>query len=147
MLLLGCLMLIPAPAAAQSQGSSTSAAATQGARAKLPGPFADNATIEARLQEIVDLAKKSSENKHRYDIRTLTCEEFLRLSASKDPDDYAVMAMLMVWTHGYHSGLKGINFQAYPLDTAGVVSLTTQMVAVCRKNPRKLFHVAAAKLD
>ncbi len=113
----------------------------------VPGPFADDATIQQRLEEIVELAKKSTEDAHRYDITTLTCSEFLELAASNDPNDYAVMAMLMVWTHGYHSGLRGVNFHAYPLDTQGIVSLTTQMVSVCREHPKELFHVAALHLD
>jgi len=151
-ILLASLTTVSTAGAQQTQSLSSSTQAVtsvqgKSTQAKAPGPFASDSAIEERLQEIVELAKKSSEDKHRYDIRTLTCSEFLRLSASTDPDDYAVMAMLMVWTHGYHSGLKGINFQAYPLDTHGVVSLTTQMVSVCKKHPRELFHVAATHLD
>jgi len=148
--ILGVALAVSGPAAAQQTQGGSAADTPPGASATVntvPGEFADDATIEQRLQEIVELAKKSSEDKHRYDIRTLTCAEFLNLAASNDPNDYAVMAMLMVWTHGYHSGLRGVNFQAYPLDTEGIVSLTTQMVDICKQHPKELFHVAATHLD
>jgi len=141
-----CAILIwVAPAARAQQVEPSTGDAGTGSVA--PGPFAADETIEERLREIVDLAKRASEDHHRYDLTTLTCGEFLTLSASESPDDYAVMAMLMVWTHGYHSGLRGLNFHAYPLDTEGIVSLTSQMVSICKARPRELFHVAAARLD
>ncbi len=156
--MIGMTLGICGPAPAQETGGAASKAAAaapaspQGAETAqspgvAPGEFADDTTIQQRLQEIVELAKKSTEDAHRYDITTLTCAQFLELSASQDPNDYAVMAMLMVWVHGYHNGLRGINFHAYPLDTQGIVSLTTQMVSICKDHPKELFHVAAAHLD
>ncbi len=141
-----CLWLV-LPAAAQQPTASPGTTGSPPVTGVAPGPFADDETIEQRLREIVELAKQASEDHHRYDLTTLTCEQFLTLSSSDSPDDYAVMAMLMVWTHGYHSGLRGLNFHAYPLDTEGIVSLTTQMVSICKARPRELFHVAAARLD
>jgi len=136
-----------APAASQQTGTVSGATPMGGTGTVVPKAFAGDKTIEQRMEEIVELAKKSTQDAHRYDISTLTCSEFLELSASDDPDDYAVMAMLMVWTHGYHSGLKGINFHAYPLDTQGIVHLTGQMASICRTHPKELFHVAALRLD
>lgn len=144
---LGLALALCSPAWPQESVPAAPAPETAFAGDAVPEPFADDTTIEQRLREIVELAKQASEDHHEYDLRTLTCGEFLTLAASDDPNDYAVMAMLMVWAHGYHSGLRGLDFQAYPLDTAGIVSLTTQMVGACREHPKELFHVAAARLD
>jgi len=104
-------------------------------------------TFEDHLVSIIDVATASSEVEHRINVETLSCGEFVALTVSGSETDRALAAMLMVWAHGYHSGLQGLNFEARPVSMEAMVKITRDSITVCRDNPEMLFHTAISKID
>ena len=104
-------------------------------------------TVEDHLISIVDAAAASAEVDHRVHLETLSCGEFASIAASGEHTDRAVASMLMVWAHGYYSGLHGLDFEAHPVSIEEMVALTKSAIQLCRDNPEMLFHTAISKLE
>lgn len=121
------------PASAEETGSSDADSGVE------PG-------VQEHLVEIVETARRSSEDAHRYNLETLSCSEFEQLALSEEEADQAVVAMLMVWSHGYKSGLEGIDFEARPVSLEGLLSLTRAITDACSPHPEMLFHVAVGRI-
>jgi hypothetical protein len=107
----------------------------------------EDMTFEDHLVSIIDAATASTEVDHRIHLETLSCGEFVSIATSAAETDRAVASMIMVWAHGYHSGLKGINFEARPVSMEAMIELTKSAIGECRNHPDMLFHTAVSKLD
>ena len=102
--------------------------------------------VAERLRELVETARESSEDDHRYNLETLSCGEFEQLAHSERQADQAVVSMLMVWSHGYKSGLEGLDFEARPVSLDGLTELTHAAMEECSQHPEMLFHVAVGRI-
>lgn len=103
--------------------------------------------VDAQLFELIEEAREASESDHRYNLETLSCGEFDQLLASEDQADRAVLSMLIVWAHGYKSGMDGIDFEDRPITLEGMVELTRRVVDECLQHPEVLYHVAVERVD
>jgi hypothetical protein len=104
-------------------------------------------SLDEELLALFDAATTSTKISHRVYLETLSCGEFVSIATSNDDNDVAVAGMLMVWAHGYYSGLKGPNFEAQPVSMAGMSKLVNSAIAECRAHPDMLFHVALTKVE
>ena len=104
-------------------------------------------SLEEELQALFDAATTPTKIDHRVYLETLSCGEFVSIATSDQENDTAVAGMLMVWAHGYYSGLKGPNFEAHPVSLEGMVALTRSAIAECAAHPDMLFHVAITKVE
>lgn len=104
-------------------------------------------SLDEELLALFDAATTSTKISHRVYLETLSCGEFVSIATSDDANDTAVAGMLMVWAHGYYSGLKGPNFEAQPVSMAGMAKLTRSAIAECAAHPDMLFHVAITKVE
>ncbi len=104
-------------------------------------------SLEEELLALFDAATAPTKIDHRVNLETLSCGEFVSIATSDNESDTAVAGMLMVWAHGYHSGLKGPNFEARPVSMAGMARLARSAIAECAAHPDMLFHVAIAKVE
>jgi hypothetical protein len=104
-------------------------------------------SFDDHLVAIIDAATASTEVDHRVHLETLSCGEFVSITSSGAETDRAVAAMIMVWAHGYHSGLKGIDFEARPVSLEAMVDLTKRTIDECSHHPDMLFHSAITKVD
>jgi hypothetical protein len=133
------LLLLPAPGLAQD-----APAPSEPAKA---APTAIGKGIEDHLAQLIETARQSSQDRHRYNLETLSCGEFEQLAASEQTADQSVISLLMVWAHGYQSGLQGIDFEARPVSLEGLVALTRKTLAECEQHPEVLFHIALGRID
>lgn len=104
-------------------------------------------TLDEELLALFDAATTPTKIDHRVYLETLSCGEFVSIATSDTENDTAVAGMLMVWAHGYYSGLKGPNFEAHPVSMAGMAALTRSAIAECAAHPDMLFHVAITKVE
>lgn len=104
-------------------------------------------SLDEELLALFDAATAPTKIDHRVYLETLSCGEFVSIATSDSENDTAVAGMLMVWAHGYYSGLKGPNFEAHPVSMAGMAKLVNSAIAECQAHPDMLFHVAITKID
>jgi len=106
-----------------------------------------DATWETDWIELFNSTTAPTETDHRFHLETMSCGEFVAVANSDAEHDRAVAAMVTVWAHGYHNGLKGVNFEARPMSLDGMVTLLRGLLDECGRNPDELFHTAVTKLD
>ena len=106
-----------------------------------------DATWEQDWIELFNSATGPTETDHRFHLETMSCGEFVAVTQSDSENDRAVAVMVTVWAHGYHNGLKGINFEARPMSLEGMVTLLRGLLEECGRHPDELFHTAVMKLD
>lgn len=137
-LVAAALLLLVAPGAGLAQEAETAEPTNTGAEVATG--------VEDQLFKLVETVRESSQDSHRYNLETLSCGEFDQLATSNAEADQAVVSMLMVWAHGYKSGLEGIDFDARPASLEGMVELVTRAVEECEQHPQMLFHVAIGRI-
>jgi len=76
-------------------------------------------------------------------MKIFPCGEFLEVTEK----DENITAMLMVWGHGYHGGLHGLDLRKYPMNRKGVNRLMDNVIGVCKKNNDKIFTVAVHEVE
>ena len=77
------------------------------------------------------------------DFRIYKCSDHIEILEAAD----GRAAVRIVWAHGYHSGLRGVNTESPPVTWMDIQNFANRLEESCRADPSKLCLLAIREIE